>query len=66
MITKKVNKSLNEILGAESNKLMALPNQEAHKFFDKQEDKDRIADVLSGAFKVRPGKDYYKKLYGYN
>lgn len=45
---------------------MKLPTMTAMSYFDKQEDKDRIKDILSSAFKTRAGKDYNKKLYGYS
>ena len=62
----KINKPLSEILGPNHLKLVELPNKSAIKYFDKPEDRDAVMEVLSGAFKSKPGKDYEKKLYGYN
>jgi hypothetical protein len=45
---------------------MALPNNSAIKYFDKEEEKNKVIDIFACAMKARPGKDYDKKLYGYN
>jgi hypothetical protein len=62
---KKINKPLSEILGPNHKKLAELPNKSAIKYFDKPEEHNEVMDVLSGAFKSKPGKDYDKRLYGY-
>ena len=65
---KKINKPLSEILasyGKDAEKMLELPNRSAMKYFDKVEDKMKVKEVFSGAFKTGRGKDYDKRLYGY-
>jgi hypothetical protein len=62
---KKIYKPLDEILGPDFKSICELPNDRAIKFFDKREEKDRVKEVLSGAFKTPKNRDYNLRLYGY-
>jgi hypothetical protein len=44
---------LEEILGPNHKKLTELPTKSAANYFDNDEEKDRIKEVISGAFKPK-------------
>ena len=52
-------------MGPNHKKLTELPTKSAANYFDNDSEKEKVKEVISGAFKPKQGKDYEKKLYGY-
>lgn len=62
---KKIKKLLCEIVPPEMKDRLVLRTGSAARFFDDEDEKKLIKEVIAGAFKLKPGKDYFNRLYGY-